>query len=91
MLSTQQLIANVIRVVIQPLVELLIAAGLLVFIWGLIEFLLALNELGEYSKEDGKRHMFWGIVGMFVMVAAVSILYFLANNICGGINSCYTF
>lgn len=90
-MSTSQLIGNVIRVVIQPLVELLVAAGLVVFIWGLVEFLMALNEVGEFSKEDGKRHMFYGLVGMFVMIAAVSILYFLADNICGGINSCYKF
>ena len=63
---------------------LLFSAGLLVFFWGVIEFLWGLNAAGESSKDEGKRHMLWGLIGMFVMVSAYAIINFIAGNICGG-------
>ena len=84
MLSTQTLVRNLENVIINPLLLLLFSAGLLVFFWGVIEFLLALNVNGKTSKEDGKSHMLWGLVGMFVMVSAYALLNFIASNVCGG-------
>ncbi len=84
MLSTQTLVDNLNKVIINPLILLLFSAGLLVFFWGVIEFLLALNAGAESSKEDGKKHMLWGLIGMFVMVSAYAIVNFIASNICGG-------
>ena len=84
MLSTQTLVNNLTRVIVNPLILLLFSAGLLVFFWGVIEFLLALNAGAESSKEDGKKHMLWGLIGMFVMVSAYAIVNFIASNVCGG-------
>ena len=84
MLSTQTLVRNLETVIINPLLLLMFSAGLLVFFWGVIEFLLSLNVNGKTSKEDGKQHMLWGLVGMFIMVSAYALLNFIANNVCGG-------
>ena len=84
MLSTQTLVNNLTQVIINPLILLFFSAGLLVFFWGVIEFLLALNAGGSSSKEDGKKHMLWGLIGMFVMVSAYAIINFIASNVCGG-------
>ncbi|MGC9602787.1 MAG: hypothetical protein ABSE76_03575 [Minisyncoccia bacterium] len=84
MLSTQTLVNNLVNAIINPLMLLLFSAGLLVFFWGVIEFLLALNVNGSTSKEDGKQHMLWGLIGMFVMVSAYAILGFIASNVCNG-------
>jgi len=89
MLSTTTLVNNLINVIINPLMLLMFSAGLLVFFWGVIQFLLALNINGESSKEDGKRHMLWGLVGMFIMVSAYAVLGFIGNNVCdGGLSGC---
>jgi hypothetical protein len=69
-------------VIINPILALMFAAGLLVFIWGVVEFLAGMNGVGE-GAANGKRHMLWGIIGMFVMVAAFAILQ-LINNSLGG-------
>ncbi len=83
-MSTSQIASSLTNAIINPLIALIFAAGLLVFVWGLIEFLWGLNGIGDSTKkEEGKMHMLWGILGMFVMVAAFSILTLLANNICG--------
>lgn len=89
MLSTRALIDNVTRVIINPLIALLFAAGLLLFAWGIIEFLIGSSASGDAGKkEDGKRHMLWGIIGMFVMAAAYTLLAFIASNVCGGLGAC---
>jgi hypothetical protein len=66
--------------VINPILFLIFGAGLVVFVWGLVQYLYAVNVSGEHA-DDGKRHMFWGMVGMFIMAAAVAIIRILANTI----------
>lgn len=64
--------------IINPLLFLLFAVGFLVFIWGIVEFLFDVNIRGQggegASKNNGKQHMLWGILGMFVMSAAWAIM-----------------
>lgn len=67
-------------VVINPILALIFAAGLLVFISGVVEYMWGLSK-GEGSSSEGKRHMLWGIVGMFVMTAAYAIIKIVANTI----------
>ena len=88
MLDTQTLANNLTRVIINPLIALLFAAGLLVFVWGLVEFLWGQSLGGEHGKEEGKQHMLWGIIGMFIMAAAYTLLAFIASNTCGGLSTC---
>lgn len=51
-------------------VPLLIGIALVVFIWGVIEFILG----GETAKKEGKGKMLWGIVGLFVIVSIWGIV-----------------
>ena len=76
----QQLAGDIGRVIINPLLALIFGAGLLVFTWGLAQYLYALNVKGE-QDQDGKKHMLWGIVGMFIMAAAFTIIRIIANTI----------
>ena len=79
-MSASQLASNLNSVIVTPLITLLIATGLLIFLWGLVEFLMGLSSNNE-SKENGKRHMLWGIIGMTVMVAAAAILRIIAATV----------
>ncbi len=78
--------------IINPILALLFAAGLLVFIWGLAEMLMGGNQLFKYSDEGlkkGKDHMLWGLAGMFVMLASWAIIRIIAGVVCNGsISSC---
>ncbi|MES2007090.1 MAG: hypothetical protein V4436_03205 [Patescibacteria group bacterium] len=67
-------------VIINPILALIFAAGLLVFIWGVVEFLAGQNGVGE-GAQNGKRHMLWGIIGMFIMVAAYAILQLINTSL----------
>ncbi len=57
---------------INPAILVIFAAGFLLFVYGLVEFLWKLNEGGD--NKEGKQHMIWGIVGMFIMVSVYGIL-----------------
>ncbi|MDE1924720.1 MAG: hypothetical protein KGH79_00880 [Patescibacteria group bacterium] len=82
MLNTQTLVNNFTRVIVNPIIALLFALGLLLFAWGIIEFLIGLNASGDSDKkESGKRHMLWGIIGMFIMISAWAIIKFIDSSI----------
>lgn len=73
------LVSRITTVIIDPLLALLFAAGLLVFLWGVVQFLIGVNEESD-KKEEGKQHMLWGIIGMFIMVAALAIIRLVTST-----------
>jgi len=73
------LVQNINTLIINPLLALLFAVGLLVFLWGMVEFLFGVSQ-GSDKKEDGKQHMLWGVIGMFIMVAAMAIIRLILNT-----------
>ncbi len=79
-MNVAPLVSKITTAIINPLLALFFAIGLLVFIWGLVQFLVGLSEDSE-QKDDGKRHMLWGVIGMFVMVAAVAIVNLVASSL----------
>lgn len=80
MQAVQDLVGKLATYVINPILLLLFGAGVVVFVWGIVEYLYAMNVKGE-STEEGKKHMFWGMVGMFVMAAAISIIKIISSSI----------
>jgi len=79
--SISSLVDKIATVLINPLLLLLFAVGLLVFIFGIVEFLVNLNKSGKsVGIDSGRKHMFWGLVGMFVMVAAYAIVGIIVNT-----------
>jgi hypothetical protein len=65
---------------VAQLIPIVIAIGLLSFIWGLVQFIMSLGD--EDSKEVGKRRMVWGIITLFVIVSVWGIVNLL-NEITG--------
>ncbi len=84
MTATCTIVGKITAAILNPLFALIFAVGLLIFVWGLVEFLWGLSSESD-KKEDGKRHMFWGIVGMFVIVSAYAILKVIAGLVGGSI------
>lgn len=74
------IVGKVTSAVINPALALVFAAGLLVFVYGLVEFIWGLSqETG--ARESGKQHMLWGLVGMFVMAAAIAIIKLIGGMV----------
>jgi len=73
-----ELLERFVVVIINPAILVIFTAGFFMFVWGLVQFIMALNKGGE--QEEGKKHMLWGIVGMFIMASVYGILALLDNT-----------
>ncbi len=80
----QEFAGKLSQFVINPILLLIFGAGAVVFVWGLVQYLYGLNVKGEQDS-DGKKHMLWGMIGMFIMAAALTIIKIISASI--GANS----
>jgi len=78
MAPATQLIDRFITLIIDPTILLVFTAGFLLFLWGLVVFIVNLGEGGENT--DGKQHMLWGVIGMLVMVSVFGIIALINNT-----------
>jgi|SRR3989338_5425900 len=72
------IVQKLIREVLQPLVYLLFGLATIIFLWGIIQYVIA--QSGDEKKlADAKRVMIWGIIGLFIMSSAWGIVSVLCN------------
>lgn len=69
---------KVYQYVLEPLTKLIFAAGIFLFVLGLVEFLWNVNEGG--AQNEGKQHMLWGIAGILIMVSTMGIIAIIENT-----------
>lgn len=70
--TTYAVIGKVSDAIINPLIRLMFAVAIVVFLWGVIEMLVSSDDAEKLAT--GRRHMFWGIIGLFVMVSAFGLI-----------------
>lgn len=68
-------IEGIEREIIGPIITLIALAAFVVFIWGVVDFIRG-GASGE-MREEGKRHMVWGVVGLAILFAANAIISFI--------------
>lgn len=67
----------VVKEIVNPIISLLFVAAAVVFIWGVIGFISGADN--EQKRNDGKRHMLWGIIGLAVMLSSWGIIKLLRS------------
>lgn len=77
--SVTTLMGRINDVIINPLIVFIFALAIVYFIYGLVQYLLQPDN--EEIKGSSKRHMLWGIIGMFIMVAVWGILNIMLNTL----------
>ncbi len=60
--------------VFMPIAYLLYSVAVLVFFWGLFEFMMSLQSDKSDKREEGKRHMLWGVMGFVIMLGVKGII-----------------
>ncbi|MBU6370858.1 MAG: hypothetical protein KGH93_02485 [Patescibacteria group bacterium] len=63
---------NVLDQIVTPIIYLLFALALIYFFWGVFQFIK--NADNETERENGKWHMIWGVIGMFIMISAKGLI-----------------
>jgi hypothetical protein len=63
---------NILDIIINPILGLATAVAFVLFIWGMVRFLINRNTNPEESSK-GKKHLLWGIIALFILVSIWSI------------------
>ena len=71
-------IAKVVSLIIQPLIVLLLTAGVAYFIWGVAMFIMNADNAEERAK--GTQHLIWGVLGIVIMVGVIGILRIVTST-----------
>lgn len=77
--AVRAVVQRINEFIINPIIGFLFALAFIFFLWGVAQFFIQADS--ESAREQGKRHMLWGILGMFVMFAAFAIIRIIANTI----------
>lgn len=70
--ETTNLISNIKVYIFNPIIGFMFALAVVMFIYGIVEYIYGADN--EEKVEVGKKHMIWGIIGMFIMVGVFGIL-----------------
>jgi len=64
--------------ILNPLILLVFAIAFLVFFWGIFQFIA--SQTTDSAREEGKRKIFWGLFGMFIMVSAYGLIHLILGT-----------
>ncbi len=70
---------NIAKFLLGPLFGFLIVLSLVLFIWGLIEFMR--NAENSDKRREGKTKIIWGILALFVLLSFISITGIFTNTL----------
>jgi uncharacterized membrane protein YdcZ (DUF606 family) len=74
-----RVIDPIISNIVNPLIGLIFAIAILVFVYGILEMIANAGDPG--GREKGRWHIFGGLIGMFIMFSAWGIIYLISNTI----------
>lgn len=77
--AAQSLLGKIESNILFPLMALMMAVALLVFLWGAYEYVLHADS--EEGRSKGQTHMLTGIIGLLVMISAYAILSIATGTI----------
>jgi hypothetical protein len=70
--SIDEFLGKVSAKIINPAIEFAFIVALVVFLWGVMEFIRGATN--EKKRSEGKDHMFWGLVGFLIMFGVWGII-----------------
>lgn len=77
-IAAQELLTKLNQAILFPLITLMLAIALLVFLWGAFEYVRGADN--QTKREEGRRHLLYGTIGMLVMISAFAILSVAAGT-----------
>ena len=73
-----QLIFDINRTVLNPLIQFAFIVAFVIFLWGVVEFLKNANNVD--GRKKGRDHMIWGVLGLVIMLGVYGIINILVNT-----------
>ncbi len=78
MVEASGFVDKVNTIILFPIIYLLSGVAFLVFTYGCVEYVLGAGN--DQAREQGKRHIIYGIIGFVVMASAFGILSIAAGT-----------
>ena len=75
-----ELFDRFVQVIINPSLLLLAGLSVLMFLFGLFRFVNA-SRSGASNMSEGKQHMIYGLIGLFVIFAVAGIINTIAATL----------
>ncbi|SRR3989339_1420092 len=70
--------------ILNPIIAMMFAFAMAYFVYGVVSYIW--NPDNEEAREKGRSSMFWGVIGMFIMVSVFGIMKFLISSIGADMN-----
>ena len=58
--------------ILNPLILLAFGIAFIVFFWGIFQFIY--SQTADAKRDEGKKKIFWGLFGMFIMISAYGLI-----------------
>ncbi len=75
----KKLVNGILREILNPVIQLMIGIAVVYFLWGVFQFIRNADNPGERKK--GGMNMFWGAIGLFIMISAYGILNLILGTV----------
>lgn len=72
------LLNKINQYILNPLILLAFGIAFIVFFWGVLQFIF--SETSDTKRGEGKKKIFWGLFGMFIMVSAYGLIRLLLGT-----------
>ena len=79
MKAVNDLVNNISKFILTPLIFLMFGVATLVFVWGVKGFIGSADNAEARGK--GAQQMIWGILGMAIMIGALVIKDIIAGTV----------
>lgn len=76
-LPSVPLLDKINATIINPLITLMFGGALVVFLWGVIDFIK--NADDTKGREQGKQHIIWGLIGLAVMASVFGLMEVISS------------
>ncbi len=73
------LLLKVNQFIINPILGFMFVLAFAYFLWGVFEYFL--YSQSELQRETGKKHIFYGLIGLLIMTGFWGIVQILASTI----------
>lgn len=74
------MLENIKTNILNPLITLMFSAAVVVFLYGVFEFVRGKSQGDQDAHTTGGRHILWGIIGMAIMVSAYGIIHLICGT-----------
>lgn len=77
--TVESLLQSISTTIINPLINFLLVLATMVFLWGVIQYVIAGESADKAQK--ARNQIVWGLVGLAIMAGAKGIVDIIENSI----------